>query len=151
MKDLLTQAENQKLIDEILSQAIMLYDQNPTKSINFDELIKLAKMQKSYEKLIDLIIRDSIEVINSKYSRVILNQNIKSNIHVSRIIPKNVFNEKYKKILDEIKFDYDKLNTNVQYNIKTLRQLENIEEVLNILETQGVSKALNVKNNNFYI
>ena len=135
-----------KLIDEILSQAISEMDQKTGNAVNLDELIQLAKINKSWEKLCELVIRDSIEIINSKSSRLIniFDHEKIGGQYAYRNLPKNVLNEKYKKILDELKFEYDKLNPNFQFNIKILRQLENVEEVLNVLETKGVSKALDV-------
>ncbi len=122
-------------------------DQKPENAVNFDELIKLAKINKSWEKLCQLIIRDSIEIINSKSARFINyfdRERTNGSIYGYRQLAKNVLNEKYKKILDELKFEYDKFTPSFQFNIKILRQLENVEEVLNVLETKGVSKALDV-------
>lgn len=121
-------------------------DQKKSDAVNLNELIQLAKINKSWEKLCELIIRDSIEIINSKSACLInIFEHERTNgQYAYRQLPKNVLNEKYKKILDELKFEYDKLNPSFQFNIKILRQLENVEEVLNVLETKGVSKALDV-------
>jgi len=121
-------------------------DNRHSELINIDELIQLAKIHKSWKNLCKLIIQDSIEIINSKSSKLINNfdQDKVYNIQYYRILPKSIFNEKYKKILEEIKLEYDKIEPNLQFNIKILRKLENIEEVLNVYETKGVSKALDV-------
>ena len=121
-------------------------DQKAGYAVNIDELIQLAKLNKSWEKLCELIIRDSVELINSKAGRLIniFDQEKFNGLQNYRQLSKNILNEKYKKILDELKFEYDKLNPNFQFNIKILRQLENVEEVLNILENKGVYEALKV-------
>jgi len=143
---LLNESEKTRLIEEILSQAISDMDQKAGYAVNIDELIQLAKLNKSWEKLCELIIRDSIELINSKAGRLIniFDQEKFIGLQNYRQLSKNILNEKYKKILDELKFEYDKLNPNFQFNIKILRQLENVEEVLNILENKGVYEALKV-------
>jgi len=143
---LLNESEKTRLIEEILSQAISDMDQKAGYSVNIDELIQLAKLNKSWEKLCELIIRDSVELINSKAGRLIniFDQEKFIGLQNYRQLSKNILNEKYKKILDELKFEYDKLNPNFQFNIKILRQLENVEEVLNILENKGVYEALKV-------
>jgi hypothetical protein len=137
-----------KLIEEILSQAISEMDQKTGNVVNTDELIQLAKIYKSWEKLCELIIRDSIEIINSKSEMLIgfLDRERSDRQYAYRQLPKNILNEKYKKILDELKLEYDKFTPNFQFNIKILRQLENVEEVLNTLQTKGVCKALEVFN-----
>jgi len=143
---LLNESEKTRLIEEILSQAISDMDQKAGYAVNIDELIQLAKLNKSWEKLCELIIRDSVELINSKAGRLIniFDQEKFIGLQNYRQLSKNILNEKYKKILDELKFEYDKLNPNFQFNIKILRQLENVEEVLNILENKGVYEALKV-------
>lgn len=144
---MLNESDKVKLIEAILTQAISEIDQKTNNAVNIDELIQLAKVNKSWEKLCELIIRDSIEIINSKAGRLIniFDQSEKFiGLQSFRQLPKNILNEKYKKILDELKFEYDKLPPNFQFNIKILRQLENLEEVLNVLEAKGVSKALEV-------
>lgn len=148
MRDLINEEENKIIVEEILSHAISEMDQKPSFDFNVDELIQLAKLNKSWEKLCELIIRDSLEIIYSKSAKLIniFDQGKNPYLQTYRVLPKNILNEKYKKILDELKFEYDKLNPTFQFNIKILRQLENVEEVLNILETKGLSKALDVRN-----
>lgn len=93
-----------------------------------------------------MIIRDSIDIIKYKLSKTINSseKNFSALIN-QKLNNKNILNEKYNTILDEIKFDYSKLEPNFQFNIKILRQLENLEEVLDLLETKGISTALEVK------
>jgi len=129
-----------------LSQSISEIDQKSGNVVNIDELIQLAKIYKSWEKLCELIIRDSIDIINSKSSMLIniFDRERSDGKYAYRQLPRNILNEKYKKILDELKLEYDKLTPNFQFNVKILRQLENIEEVLNTLESKGISKAYEV-------
>ena len=123
--DLLNSEEKDKLIDDILNQCISDLDTKPHIPIKLDELIELGKFHKNYKRLAGIIMRESIKIIKNKYKEII---NADKKIVEKQIFPPGIFNEKYKKILDEISSDYNEIgDQNFRMNIVYLRKLENFQ------------------------
>jgi len=123
-------------------------DTKPQNKIKLDELIELGKFHKNYKKLAGIIMRESIGIIKNKYREIIKGEktiNIDPNQISSQNIPTKILSEKYKKILDQISLDYNKIEDQYfRMNIVYLRKLENLEEVLNLIKTKGIKRALQV-------
>ena len=61
-------------------------------------------------------------------------------------MPTKILSERYKKILDQISLDYNKIGDQCfRMNIVYLSKLENLEDVLNLIKTKGIKRALEVK------
>ena len=123
-------------------------DTKPQNKIKLDELIELGKFHKNYKKLAGIIMRESIGIIKNKYREIIKGEktiNIDPNQISCQNIPTKILSEKYKKILDQISLDYNKIEDQYfRMNIVYLRKLENLEEVLNLIKTKGIKRALQV-------
>jgi len=146
--DLLGEKGITSLVSQVVRDSIHTSTENRS---NYETVILLAKKFKMYNELLELIINDSVEILTLKTPKKIY----KSQIHLKASLVNKFhtdlmydvkFSQKYKSILEEIGGNISNFENSFRINFKYLRQLETIETIYELINTNMESKALDMFN-----